>query len=66
MDDELTLEAAARLGEFDKPALIAWATDDAFFPVEHASRLAALLPQGHVELIEGSRTFSMLKSRALA
>lgn len=60
MDSELTREAAARLGEFDKPALVAWATDDAFFPVEHAHRLAAILPQGRVELIEHSRTFSML------
>ena len=60
LGDDITLEAAERLGEFDQPALLAWATDDALFPVEHAHRLAALLPQGRVELIERSRTFSMI------
>lgn len=60
MDQELTLEAAERLGAFDKPALMAWAADDAFFPVEHAHRLAAILPHGRVEVIEDSRTFSMI------
>ena len=60
MDQELTLEAAERLGAFDKPALMAWAADDAFFPVEHAHRLAAILPRGRVEVIEDSRTFSMI------
>jgi pimeloyl-ACP methyl ester carboxylesterase len=60
MHKELTLEAAERLGGFDKPALLAWAADDAFFPVEHAHRLAAILPQARVEVIERSRTFSMI------
>jgi pimeloyl-ACP methyl ester carboxylesterase len=53
-----TLEAAERLAAFDRPALIAWSRDDLFFPREHAERLAELLPQGRLEWIEDSRTFS--------
>jgi pimeloyl-ACP methyl ester carboxylesterase len=57
---EVTLEAGARLRTFDKPALVAWSADDRVFPVEDGRRLAAALPQGRFELIEGSRTFSMI------
>lgn len=53
----LMLDAAPRLAAFDKPALIAWATEDRFFPVEHAHRLAAILPQARVEEIPDSYTF---------
>ena len=60
LDPEMTREAAARLGSFDRPALLAWGVDDKMFPVEHADRLAAILPQGRVERIEGSRTFVMV------
>jgi pimeloyl-ACP methyl ester carboxylesterase len=49
--------AAEGLPGFDKPALVAWAADDKFFPREHGRRLAELLPQGRFELVEGSRTF---------
>ncbi|MDP9135143.1 MAG: alpha/beta hydrolase [Actinomycetota bacterium] len=60
LDKELTLDAAARLGGFDRPALLAWATDDKLFPLEDAHRLAAVLPDARVETIERSKTFSML------
>jgi pimeloyl-ACP methyl ester carboxylesterase len=50
-------QAAEGLRGFDRPALVAWAADDKFFPREHGRRLAELLPQGRFELIEGSRTF---------
>ena len=53
-----TLEAAERLPAFDKPAVIAWSRQDRFFPAEHGERLAELLPQGRLEWIEDSRTFS--------
>lgn len=57
---ETTLRAAEHLPEFDRPALIAWSADDAFFPLADGERLAAILPQARFELIEDARTFSML------
>lgn len=57
---ESTVKAAARLREFDKPALVAWSADDAFFPLEDGKRLAETLPNGHLEVIAGARTFSMI------
>jgi pimeloyl-ACP methyl ester carboxylesterase len=53
-----TLEAAERLRSFDHPVLIAWSSDDRFFPPEHAERLAAILPNARLEWIDGARTFS--------
>lgn len=55
-----TLDAAARLPQFTKPALIAWSADDAFFPLDDGRRLAATLPDARLEVIENARTFSML------
>lgn len=60
LNQQISLDAAARLHEFTKPALIAWSTDDVFFPVEDGRRLAATLPNSRFELIEGARTFSMI------
>jgi pimeloyl-ACP methyl ester carboxylesterase len=57
---ETTLRAGARLGEFIKPALIAWSGDDMFFPVDDGKRLAAALPSARFEIIDDARTFSML------
>jgi hypothetical protein len=57
---ETTLRVGARLGEFGKPALVAWSADDAFFPVEDGRRLAEALGDGRFELIDGARTFSMV------
>jgi pimeloyl-ACP methyl ester carboxylesterase len=57
---ETTLRAAERLPEFERPALIAWSADDAFFPLDDARRLAAAIPDSRLEVIEGARTFSML------
>jgi pimeloyl-ACP methyl ester carboxylesterase len=58
-DTSHTNAAADRLGEFDRPALIAWSQDDRFFPVEHGRRLAADLPDARFELVPDARTFSM-------
>ena len=58
LDKRHTLEAAERLPAFDKPAVIAWSREDRFFPADHGERLAELLPQGRLEWIEDSRTFS--------
>ena len=42
------LDNAARLAEFDRPVLLAWASGDPFFPIEHARRLAAIFPDARV------------------
>ena len=56
----VTRRAAAELPAFDRPVLLAWATDDRLFPLAHAHALAALLPDARVELIPDSRAYSML------
>jgi pimeloyl-ACP methyl ester carboxylesterase len=40
------LAAAEALRSFDRPALVAWASEDRLMPPEHGRRLAELLPQG--------------------
>jgi pimeloyl-ACP methyl ester carboxylesterase len=55
-----TLQAAARLPQFTKPALVAWSADDVFFLIEDGRRLAATLPNARLEVIEHARTFSMI------
>jgi pimeloyl-ACP methyl ester carboxylesterase len=59
-DDDFMNQIATELAAFTEPALLAWAADDKFFPVEHARRLAAILPSAHVEVIADSRTWVML------
>jgi pimeloyl-ACP methyl ester carboxylesterase len=58
LDSRHTLDAAARLTSFRRPALIAWSRDDRFFPAGHAERLARVLPNARLEWVEGARTFS--------
>jgi pimeloyl-ACP methyl ester carboxylesterase len=60
MQQRSTVEAAERLPQFTKPALIAWSADDAFFPLEDGRRLASVLPNARLEVIQESRTFSMI------
>ena len=57
---EVTTGVAARLPEFNKPALIAWSADDTFFEVGDGERLAATIPNARLEVIDGARTFSMV------
>jgi pimeloyl-ACP methyl ester carboxylesterase len=52
-----TLAAAARLGSFTRPVLLAWAREDKLFPLALARRLAAALPDARLELIDDSYTF---------
>jgi pimeloyl-ACP methyl ester carboxylesterase len=59
LDPSYTLDAAAKLAKWDRPALIAWSERDRFFPPEHAERLAKVIPNARLEWIEGARTFSM-------
>jgi pimeloyl-ACP methyl ester carboxylesterase len=58
-DDDFMNQIASELAAFTRPALLAWAADDKFFPAEHARQLAAILPNARVELIPGSRTWVM-------
>ena len=60
MRQETSVDAAARLRGFTRPALVAWSADDAFFPVEDGRRLAATLPNAQLQVIEGARTFAMI------
>ena len=57
IDKRDTLAAAAQLGEFDRPVLIAWAPEDRFFPFDHARRLAEILPDSRIEEIADSYSF---------
>ncbi|HEV3094882.1 MAG TPA: alpha/beta hydrolase [Solirubrobacteraceae bacterium] len=52
-----TISAAERLRYFQQPVLLAWASEDRLFPLEHAHRLAAILPNARVEEIHDSYTF---------
>ena len=60
IDRGLLLDTAARLPEFDRPVLIAWAPEDRFFPLDHARRLAAIFPDARLVEVPGSRAFISL------
>jgi pimeloyl-ACP methyl ester carboxylesterase len=50
------LAATEALAAFDRPALVAWASEDRLMPPEHGRRLADLLPHGHLVEIADSYT----------
>ncbi len=50
------LETVEALRRFDRPTLLAWARQN-FFPLAHAERLAGLLPDAELEIIEQSGPF---------
>jgi pimeloyl-ACP methyl ester carboxylesterase len=52
-----TLEAAEGFGRFDRPVLLVWASEKAFFPLEHAERLARTFPDARIERVDDSYTF---------
>jgi pimeloyl-ACP methyl ester carboxylesterase len=60
LDAADTQAAAAALGDVTMPVLIAWSADDRIFPPDHASRLAALLPDATVSPIADSLAFSAI------
>lgn len=64
IDSSETVAAAQRLRGFDRPALIIWSPEDRIFPVRHAHRLAADLPDARVELVDDSRAFVALDQPA--
>ncbi|HEV7585168.1 MAG TPA: alpha/beta fold hydrolase [Solirubrobacteraceae bacterium] len=50
------LAASQALASFDRPALVAWATEDRLMPREHGPRLAELLPLAELAEIEDCYT----------
>jgi pimeloyl-ACP methyl ester carboxylesterase len=50
------VEAARRLGDFDRPALVIWATEDRVMPPAHGRRLADCLPDARLVEIPDSYT----------
>jgi pimeloyl-ACP methyl ester carboxylesterase len=50
------LAAAETMRTFERPALVAWASEDRLMPREHGRRLAELLPQGRLVEIADSYT----------
>lgn len=52
-----TLEAAEKLADFERPALIAWAPEDRFFKLSYAERLAETIPDARLETIADAKTF---------
>jgi pimeloyl-ACP methyl ester carboxylesterase len=52
-----TLAAAELLPKFDKPVLLAWATQDKVFPLSLAHRLAERLPNARIVEIDDAYTF---------
>lgn len=56
ISNRFTVEAAEDLRRFDRPTLLAWARQN-FFPLAHAERLAGLLPDAELVIIEDSGPF---------
>jgi pimeloyl-ACP methyl ester carboxylesterase len=57
IDPRYTLEAAEKLRDFDRPAMLAWAVEDRFFKISFAERLAETIRGATLERIEDSYTF---------
>ncbi|WP_072802968.1 alpha/beta fold hydrolase [Rhodococcoides yunnanense] len=57
VDKKDTLDAARAFPRVEQPVLVAWASDDKFFPIRHAERLAEDFPVSRLEIIDDSRTF---------
>ena len=57
IDPRYTMEAAERLRDFDRPALLAWAVEDRFFKLAFAERLARTIRGARLERIADSYTF---------
>ncbi|MER6115275.1 alpha/beta hydrolase [Streptomyces sp. NPDC001743] len=49
---------AEALRSFDRPALVAWASEDRVMPPEHGRRLAGMLPKG--ELVEIADSYTLI------
>ncbi len=52
-----TIEADAALAGFERPTLIAWASEDRVFPYRHGEALAEILPDARLVAIADSYTY---------
>jgi pimeloyl-ACP methyl ester carboxylesterase len=50
------MAATDSLSRFDRPVLVAWASEDSLMPREHGRRLAELFPEGRLIEIDNSYT----------
>jgi pimeloyl-ACP methyl ester carboxylesterase len=57
IDPRYTIEAAEKLRDFERPALLAWAVEDRFFKLSYAERLADTIRGATLERIDDSYTF---------
>lgn len=57
VDKKYTLDAARAFPSVVQPVLVAWASEDRFFPLEHGERLARDFPDARLSLIDRSRTW---------
>jgi pimeloyl-ACP methyl ester carboxylesterase len=57
IDPRYTIEAAEKLRDFERPAMLAWAVEDRFFKVSFAEKLADTIQGATLERIEDSYTF---------
>jgi len=53
-----TIDAAEKLRGFPRPALMAWAENDKFFPISDGEKLASMMPRASLVPIPDSYTFS--------
>jgi pimeloyl-ACP methyl ester carboxylesterase len=55
-----TLAAAEGLRSFPRPVRFVWGVDDRYFKLEHAHRLAAMVPDAEITEVADAKTFSPL------
>jgi len=63
-DTGLLLRAAESFSDFDRPALVVWASGDRVMPAEHGRRLAEVLPLGRLVEVADSYTLIPLDQPA--
>ena len=64
ISSERLVEAEQRLGSFDRPVLLAWAPEQAWFPPRHARQLAEILPDARIVHIADTGAFVSLEQPA--
>lgn len=53
-DERFTAEVEHRYGAIEIPTMIVWGTDDEWIPIDTAHRLASMIPDSKLEIIEGA------------